>query len=664
MINSDQVNQLFIDEAWQAIVDLCPFESFESVDDPQLLFWIAQSYRFAGLPELSVPAYAKALELIPHSLGLRLGAVAGLIDVAEWQLAIELLMEAHSWQQQDHPMVQLYLWRCRAHCGLAEEAEAHLLQLQTSQKIDLFELGIALTEVNILLGNLPRARDCLSRLADLRPGSIEHSLLGLEVIRVQWIDSGVVPMIQECVKHHPESRRVLLKAANVYRRFCLYEESFSTFARLFSLFPCSGRPVESYMKLLVNMSNLDEIRRVIALQPLLVPPVDLRLYEAECLIQLCCEAEAEKILSDICRSQMSLFLQSEIAWRRGDHASVLELRRQIYQSDPANPETQFPYADALLSTGQWKEAWPLYESRFYRSTSASVIPNGIHPIASDQQPHGRRVLVFGEQGIGDTVMMASMLSDLFEVAESTTLFVQPRLAEWFCDSLSNVRVLSTIDADEFQSMDSCYGLGSLPRYFRNSPSDCSGKPYLRVQNHELLNRWKNRLASLGEGPKIGIAWRGGRGFASERRSIPLLQLAPILSFDPSVHWINLQYQHDPDEIAQVSSELGVTIHHFDGIPIDMYQTASLTQSLDLVVTVQQTALHVAGSVGTNAFVLLPLAPEWRYGCRGSQMPWYSSVELFRQSELDDWNGPIESVRSRLISWLGQSASQNENAQLS
>ena len=91
---------------------------------------------------------------------------------------------------------------------------------------------------------------------------------------------------------------------------------------------------------------------------------------------------------------------------------------------------------------------------------------------------------------------------------------------------------------------------------------------------------------------------------------------------------------------------------------------SLTQALDLVITVQQTALHIAGAIGTEAWVMVPVAPEWRYGTAGSSMPWYSSVELFRQASLGDWSGPIQAVQSRLVDWLAAPASQNAGQQLS
>jgi hypothetical protein len=152
---------------------------------------------------------------------------------------------------------------------------------------------------------------------------------------------------------------------------------------------------------------------------------------------------------------------------------------------------------------------------------------------------------------------------------------------------------------------------------------------------------------------VGIAWRGGGMVAqAQRRSLALEALLPLLRL-PGIEWLNLQYGHDPAELESLAQQQGVVIHHFPGITEDLSATTALTAALDLVITVQQTALHLAGAVGTPAWVLLPLGPEWRYGLQGSRMPWYASVELFRQARSGQWDEPIAAIGGRLRQWLAQ-----------
>ena len=96
---------------------------------------------------------------------------------------------------------------------------------------------------------------------------------------------------------------------------------------------------------------------------------------------------------------------------------------------------------------------------------------------------------------------------------------------------------------------------------------------------------------------------------------------------------------------------GVEILHFDGISTDLLATAGLTAALDLVITVQQTALHLAAGLGVPVWGLLPYRAEWRYGQGGSQMIWYPSVKLFRQQQRGNWHGVIEQVSQQLLKRL-------------
>ena len=236
--------------------------------------------------------------------------------------------------------------------------------------------------------------------------------------------------------------------------------------------------------------------------------------------------------------------------------------------------------------------------------------------------------------------------------------VQPRLLPLLACSFPQLEIVSGVSQERFAAVDSCYGIGSLGRFFRHSPDECPAHSYLNVPEASCLH-WRQRLASLPEPFSVGLAWRGGGDLGEHRRrSLGLEALMPLLSLT-GVNWINLQYRHSQVELDQLQHNRGIQLHHFDGITEDLLETAALTKELDLVITVQQTALHIAGGVGTTAWVLVPVAPEWRYGIEGSRMPWYSSVELFRQTRLSDWSDPIERVRTRLMTALAERAGQNE-----
>ena len=385
---------------------------------------------------------------------------------------------------------------------------------------------------------------------------------------------------------------------------------------------------------------------------------DFDVLEAKCLMGLGRNAEAKEFLAQGPQQFQNVYLLCQIYRRSADLDHALRMARQLPRLAGSDPDCCFDAAVELLALGEWERGWNLYEQRFYGASKRFITPAGIEPRHSQDPPNGKQVIVFSEQGIGDSIMLASMLPDLQAVAADLSFLVEPRLHRLFSHSFPNLRMCTSLDETIYRSADRCYGLGSLGQFFRPTPASCPGTPFLVVPDEEAL-RWEQELQRLPPGRRVGVAWFGGSHVdTSLQRSISLAQLLPLLQLE-GVTWVNLQYNHDPSELSELADQYGIRIHHFDGITKDLLATAALSAQLDLVITVQQSAAHIAGAIGTPTWVLLPLAPEWRYGSQGSHMPWYNSVELFRQSSLGDWGAPIELVRQRLIRWRAEAGGQNE-----
>ena len=404
-----------------------------------------------------------------------------------------------------------------------------------------------MTEVNLKIGNIQRAECCLERLNDLSPGSEEHALLQLDLLSAQWVHYDVNPIIQGWLRDFHRNPRVVDRCCQVLRRFGKFDDAYSAYKNAFQIFSFQGRPAENFLQLLVEMSRLDELRSAIASGPLITPPIDLGLLEVECLLNCDMDGDAAHLLRGLPESQVSLHLLANLSKRQGDWKSALSYMQKIYTSEPWSPECQFGYAEALLLSMCWRDAWPLYESRFHRKNSIHVSPAGINPLNATLLPSKRNVLVFGEQGLGDTVMMASMLPDLLNDAASCSVFVQPRLQQWFAQAFPSATVFSRIEAHSYEGMDSCYGIGSLGQFYRNSSDEFPGSPYLQISDQAVVDAWQLTLQSLGAGLKIGVAWRGGRGVAAKRRSLDLVNLLSLVDVARDAVWVNLQYPHSDSQ---------------------------------------------------------------------------------------------------------------------
>jgi hypothetical protein len=193
---------------------------------------------------------------------------------------------------------------------------------------------------------------------------------------------------------------------------------------------------------------------------------------------------------------------------------------------------------------------------------------------------------------------------------------------------------------EAAAVDCQVAIGSLPLQFRLRDEDfAAAKGAYLEPDPARVGYWRERLAALGHGFKVGISWAGGAastGGAS--RSTQLAEWTPILA-NTHCHFVNLQY----GDAATESQPLSGAVSHWPEALDNYAETAALVAALDLVVTVQTALVHLAGALGKPAWVMLQAACEWRYGEHGETMPWYPSVRLVRQSVPHDWRPVISRI---------------------
>lgn len=265
-----------------------------------------------------------------------------------------------------------------------------------------------------------------------------------------------------------------------------------------------------------------------------------------------------------------------------------------------------------------------------------------------------RILVYAEQGLGDEIMFSSCLPQVIAASRHCVVECSPKLERLFRRSFPAATVYATTAARDFPPLvrdagvDLQIEMGSLPQYLRRSGS---GFPrhhgYLKA-DPQRVDVWRERLAALGPGLKVGISWQGGTHKTRRPlRSIPLAQWAPLLR-SAGVQCVNLQYTECREEIAAVEAATGVRIADWPEVRADdLDHAAALITALDLVISVCTAAIHLGGALGRPVWVLAPYSPEWRYGIAGDAMPWYPSVRVFRQPRFGEWGPVIERVAREL-----------------
>ena len=307
-------------------------------------------------------------------------------------------------------------------------------------------------------------------------------------------------------------------------------------------------------------------------------------------------------------------------------------------------QARFHRGLARLLLGDFERGWDDYELRRVDERRSLDIAEW-----DGRALAGRSLLVTREQGLGDEIMFASLLAEVLGMARRVFVECDPRLESLLRRSFPGATVFASLPegalpfAVQRERIDLRVAAGSLPRFLRRGAGAFPPhQGYLRADPRRV-DYWRGRLAGLGPGPKVGLSWTGGvRKTRRAVRSVPLERWGPILAAR-GVRFVSLQYTAGAAEEAAAAG----VVHWPEAID-DLENMAALACTLDAVISVCTSLVHLCGALGRPAWVLAPYSPEWRYGLRGGGMVWYpGSVRLFRQPAYGDWDAPIAEVAAAL-----------------
>jgi Flp pilus assembly protein TadD len=375
------------------------------------------------------------------------------------------------------------------------------------------------------------------------------------------------------------------------------------------------------------------------------------------------------ILKDMDRPQEARALYRELIAEAPEHGKVcldvgtlalesegdLQTARAMYRKAQASADDPRAYlAEALVDfmEGRFEAGWPKYEMRKKMSDTRILHdPFAFVPDWDGAPLREGKLLVYGEQGLGDEVMFASLFGELAQRVSAVAVVCDPRLGSLLARSFPAFEVLGEPHVTQGQRARAHPGItckvaaGSLGGLFRRSLSDFPRHAGYLVTDPQKVQAWRERLGPTAGKLRIGLSWKGGvQATGRSRRTIPLGQLAPLLAL-PGISWVSLQ--HGDDAEAQ-----GVQLARFPEATRDMDELASLIGALDLVVSACNTNVHVSGALGKEVLVMAPFVPEWRYGISGERMVWYPSARVLRQARYGDWDAVLarvlEALRARTL----------------
>jgi hypothetical protein len=171
-------------------------------------------------------------------------------------------------------------------------------------------------------------------------------------------------------------------------------------------------------------------------------------------------------------------------------------------------------------------------------------------------------------------------------------------------------------------------------------------PYL-FSDKDKKAEWKKKLGPKTL-PRVGVVWSGNPEHTNDHnRSIPLETLKPLLELPFEFHSLQKDYKGKDGGFLLNSPQL--KNHQME--LTDFSETAALMDEMDLIITVDTSAAHLAGALGKPVWVLLPFVPDYRWLLERNDSPWYSTATLFRQSKTGDWKTTVAEVIKKLSSEL-------------
>jgi tetratricopeptide (TPR) repeat protein len=340
----------------------------------------------------------------------------------------------------------------------------------------------------------------------------------------------------------------------------------------------------------------------------------------------------------------------------GDRVQGLALLQEATRLAPKDDHARYNIGLHHLKYGEYAAGWDGYEHR--RSFDSFVGKHRRFPLPEwdGTALEDRTLLVQPEQGLGDEIMFGSCIPEVAATAKHVILECDAKLEAIFRRSFPQCTVVSrqrTLANDWVQRLrprpDAQIAAGSLACRLRRDTADFPQHQGFLKADPASVAAWRTRLDALGPGRKIGLSWQGGVGFTGrKRRSLTLEQLLPILRL-PGIQFVNLQYTDVREEMRELESRHRVKVHHWQEAIDDYDQTAALVAALDSVLTVCTAIVHLTGSLGRPALVMVPFGPDWRYGAAGERMIWYPSVRLLRQRRLGEWGEVLKEVSSSISS---------------
>jgi len=504
-------------------------------------------------------------------------------------------------------------------------------------------------------GQYPAAKTAAERAVHLDPESVD-ALVNLGcILRELGIPGAAVQALVKAAEIAPEVEEVWLNLGLAYRDDGDLDKAIQTFKTLLSYSPELG-PAHANLGRMLHLACQYSEAETAYLRALELNPDDPQTLVnfASLLIDFdridAAETACRRALEINPRSATALANLACILSERGDFAQSISLNAQAIALAPDDIQIRRNVADPLFLDQQFDKAWQAYEFRWEKSDRPRrPFPQ---PAWTGEDLSGKTLLVWAEQGIGDTMLFSTCLGDAMNRAERVIFEVDHRLLPLYRRTFPALEVVARNEPSAARLLEPDINLqcpvGSLPRYFRPDLQSFPPVKKFFEADPQRLTYWRERLQNTGtQSIKAGFFWRSGATNREFIRAYSTLdEWLPVLG-RADVDFISFQYGQSSDELRRFGEANNLNLHFFDDIDLfeDLDDIAALSAACDVFVGPVTTNCWLSAAVGVPTLVA-GLAGEW-LPLGTNTLPWLPSIEYFRRAPEGPWRRTIEDIAERI-----------------
>lgn len=327
---------------------------------------------------------------------------------------------------------------------------------------------------------------------------------------------------------------------------------------------------------------------------------------------------------------------------QGNLLAAEQILQAILQQNPTHLAARWNLGGLMRLKGEYGSGWEAYELRWkmypYLQASWRHYP---FPLWAGESLHNKSILVWCEQGLGDSLQFCRFLPELLQLTQQVILECPPPLFRLLQANFPTIEC--SMNASD-RHADYHLPLMSLPhRLGLYQPAQLHRSAYLQT----VLPARLPALQQPSLRPRLGLVWQAGQQKRTEQgrqnadaRSLSKELVNVLGERFPQFDWWNLQFDQASDTAWPWLKDASDAI-------ADIADAAALLEHMDAIVTVDTMMAHLAGALGKKAWVLLHHDACWRWGCVTHTTFWYDSIHLIRQTHANDWDSVLTQLQPEL-----------------